>query len=238
MELLYLIILIVSGSVAFLVCLLLPRKFWLRCIGRSARRNEFPAANSLPPEDTQAPASWVHTMAGDELRQPPHAPPAAPTYLPSAPPASSFPTAPHSAPPMVRIPRSLCAELNAGLSPPARVIPFSQLSREPSPCAAGSFKTVWRGTWRLPGAPAADVALLHARAGDLAVLRQELRVHVRLGAHPGTPPRPRALARRGRGSWGRPGGRESGRGRTGREGRKGRREREGEGEEEGRESVL
>ncbi len=82
----------------------------------------------------------------------------------------------------------LCAQLNAGLRPPARVIPFDELRRQPQPCAAGSFKTVWRGTWTRPGGGGeVDVALLHARAGDLAVLRQELRVCVRLADHPGRP---------------------------------------------------
>ncbi len=83
----------------------------------------------------------------------------------------------------------LCARLNVGLRHPALVIPLAELHREQRPCAAGSFKTVWRGTWARPTGGGdwvgRDVALLHARAGDLSVLRQELRVLVLLKYHPG-----------------------------------------------------
>jgi hypothetical protein len=100
-------------------------------------------------------------------------------------PTDSYPILPSQA-----LAPGLCARLNTGLCPPARVIPFNELRRQSQPCAAGSFKTVWRGTWARPGEGGeVDVALLHARAGDLAVLRQELRVCVRLADHPG-----RALA--------------------------------------------
>ena len=81
---------------------------------------------------------------------------------------------------------SLCDQLNAGLSPPATVIPGSQISREQYPRASGSFKTVWRAQWNRAGNEAStDVALLLSRAGDFDALREELKVHLLLAEHPG-----------------------------------------------------
>jgi hypothetical protein len=110
------------------------------------------------------------------------------------PPAALLPSPP-AAPSPGAAARGACARLNVGLSPPAPVIPHAELRHELRPCAAGSFKTVWRGTWARPGDDGGgglDVALLHARAGDLPALRQELRVLMLLRNHPG-----RARARRG-----------------------------------------
>ena len=80
----------------------------------------------------------------------------------------------------------LCDQLNAGLSPPATVIPGSRIFRDQYPRASGSFKTVWRAQWNRAGNVAStDVALLLSRAGDFDALREELKVHLLLAEHPG-----------------------------------------------------
>ena len=113
---------------------------------------------------------------------------AIPSWQPLALPFSSPAPAPSSPPAPAS--QGLCVRLNVGLRPPVPVIPMAELRLEQRPCAAGSFKTVWRGTWLARPAGGGDgtgldVALLHVRAGDVSVLRQELRVLVTLRNSPG-----------------------------------------------------
>eukprot|EP00292_Cryptomonas_paramecium_P007748 CAMPEP_0113696692 /NCGR_PEP_ID=MMETSP0038_2-20120614/21661_1 /TAXON_ID=2898 /ORGANISM="Cryptomonas paramecium" /LENGTH=354 /DNA_ID=CAMNT_0000619503 /DNA_START=91 /DNA_END=1155 /DNA_ORIENTATION=+ /assembly_acc=CAM_ASM_000170 len=78
-----------------------------------------------------------------------------------------------------------CSRINQGVLPPARVLPFSQFTREDKSCASGSFKTVWKARWAAsPGDAAHDVALLLVRGDGAALLNQELKVYMRVGPHP------------------------------------------------------
>ena len=63
-----------------------------------------------------------------------------------------------------------------------KIIPRCAIDYSSQPIGAGSFKTVYRGTLTLPGAPAITVAVLELRAGS--VVRAEVDIFLKLAQHP------------------------------------------------------